>query len=160
MLHSLKGEVKQVTLKRGDKQVIVYTKTIFLNGEELDPEPSQRIRNFYPNGFDWGDLSDGSSQLALAIVLKLTGDYSGFQKLKNEIINTLPKDCDFSITFNFNGSSSRSKVMRHAMAVNKFLNYEFLASKTDEQLLCFVHPNERTVLSEELGIPVKRGFYD
>lgn len=52
----------------------------------LTPEPSQALRNHSPDGFEWGYGGSGPSQLALAIMLDLTGDpdkarkhYQGFK---------------------------------------------------------------------------------
>ncbi len=36
---------------------------------ELDPEPSRKIRNHSPDGFEWGYGGSGPAQLALAILL-------------------------------------------------------------------------------------------
>jgi hypothetical protein len=41
---------------------------------QLEPEPSQAIRNHSPDGFNFGFGGSGPSQLALAILLDFTGD--------------------------------------------------------------------------------------
>jgi len=47
---------------------------LFLDGEELDPKPSQEIKNHSPTGFSWGYTGSGPSQSALAICLELYGE--------------------------------------------------------------------------------------
>lgn len=49
------------------------TREVWLNGHFLEIGPSQRLL-FKDVGFDWGKPCDGSDQLALAILLELTGD--------------------------------------------------------------------------------------
>lgn len=40
----------------------------------LDPGPSQKVWNHSPDGFQWGYGGSGPAQLALAILLDVTGD--------------------------------------------------------------------------------------
>jgi hypothetical protein len=49
------------------------TRTVYLNGIPIDPEPSQRAFNHSPNGYNWGYSGSGPAQLALAILMKFTG---------------------------------------------------------------------------------------
>jgi len=42
--------------------------------EPLYPEPSQKLWNHSPTGFNWGYSGSGPAQLALAILLDVTGD--------------------------------------------------------------------------------------
>jgi hypothetical protein len=44
------------------------------DGRPLDPEPSMRVRRYTRGGFDWGFAGGGPAQLALAILLDVTGD--------------------------------------------------------------------------------------
>jgi len=44
------------------------------DGETLSPEPSQALWNHSPNGFQWGYAGSGPAQLALALLLDVTGD--------------------------------------------------------------------------------------
>lgn len=74
---------------------------VWLDGEFLDPAPSQKIRNHSPDGFNWGYGGSGPSQLALAIVLKLTGKTANYQDLKWKIIAGLPKGRAFDISFEY-----------------------------------------------------------
>ena len=41
---------------------------------ELSPEPSQKVHNHSPDGFNWGYGGSGPAQLALALLLDVTGD--------------------------------------------------------------------------------------
>ena len=59
---------------------------------KLDPEPSQKLINHSPDGFQWGYGGSGPSQLALALLLDVTGD-SGLsvalhQDFKNNFVAT------------------------------------------------------------------------
>ena len=44
------------------------------DGTPLPLAPSLAIRNHSPTGFEWGYLGSGPAQLALALLLDLTGD--------------------------------------------------------------------------------------
>lgn len=44
------------------------------NGDILMPEPSLKVWNHSPTGFSWGYGGSGPAQLALAILLDVTGD--------------------------------------------------------------------------------------
>lgn len=83
--HTLTGKIK--------------TREVWLDGELLDPAPSQKVRNHSPDGFSWGYGGSAPAQLALAIVLKLTGKPDGYQDFKWKYIAGLPVDGDFSIEF-------------------------------------------------------------
>jgi len=41
---------------------------------KLDPGPSQKLYNHSPDGFQWGYGGSGPAQLALALLLDVTGD--------------------------------------------------------------------------------------
>ena len=75
------------------------TREVWLDGHKLDPAPSQKYRNHSPDGFNWGYGGSGPAQLALAIMLKLTGKADGYQDFKFNFIAGLPIDQDFEITF-------------------------------------------------------------
>ncbi len=78
----------------GDKE-----RNVWLDGEKLDPKPSQKVYNHSPDGFNWGYCGSGPSQLALAIMLKLTGKSDGYQDLKFDVIAKIPQG-PFMIGFN------------------------------------------------------------
>jgi hypothetical protein len=52
-----------------------------------------------PDGFNWGYGGSGPAQLALAIMLKLTGDAGSYQDFKFKTIAVLPQGRDFDIKF-------------------------------------------------------------
>ena len=85
MIHTLKGKAR--------------SRHIWLDGELLDPQHSQKVINHSPDGFNWGYGGSGPSQLALAIVLKLTGKTKGYQGVKFSFISKLPQGEDFYVTF-------------------------------------------------------------
>ena len=72
------------------------TRKVWLDGEELLPGESLAYMNHSPDGFNWGYGGSGPAQLALAIVLKITGKATGYQEFKNLYIATREKD-DFII---------------------------------------------------------------
>jgi len=77
MKHTLKGKLE--------------TGEVWLDGEFLSPEESQKHHNHSPDGFSWGYAGSGPAQLALAIVLKLTGVSDGYQNFKDKVIAVLPQ---------------------------------------------------------------------
>jgi len=88
MKHTLKG--------------IASTREIFLDGEYLDPAPSQKVWNHSPDGFNWGYGGSGPAQLALAIMLKLTGKHDGYQDFKFRFVAGLPQGKNFEVEFDDN----------------------------------------------------------
>jgi len=76
---------------------IQETREVFLDGAILTPDESQKVKNHSPDGFNWGYGGSGPSQLALAIVLKITGKSDGYQDFKwKHIAPLLP---NFEIEF-------------------------------------------------------------
>lgn len=45
---------------------------VWIDGEQLLPEESQKVFNHSPDGFSWGYHGSGCAQLALAILLRFT----------------------------------------------------------------------------------------
>lgn len=84
MKHTLSGEVE--------------TREVYLDGKYLDPKSSQKYHNHSPDGFNWGYGGSGPAQLALAIMLKLTGKPDGYQDLF-KVIAAIPQGQDFDIEF-------------------------------------------------------------
>lgn len=85
-------------------------KKIRLNGRELLPARSQKIRNHSPDGFNWGYGGSGPAQLSLAICLELLPEEQAvrvYQDLKFKLIAALPQGKDFqeTLTYTFNGKS-------------------------------------------------------
>ena len=56
--------------------------------EDLDPGPSQRVFNHSPDGFSWGYRGSGPAQLALALLLDVTGDPEISVRLHQEFKET------------------------------------------------------------------------
>lgn len=75
------------------------TREVYLDGKFLDPKPSQKYHNHSPDGFNWGYGGSGPAQLALAIMLKLTGKPDGYQDFKFKVIAAIPQGEDFEIEF-------------------------------------------------------------
>lgn len=73
----------------------------YLDNKLLDPKESQKYHNHSPDGFNHGYGGSGPSQLALAIILKLTGKPNGYQDFKFEFIAGLPNGEDFDVEFDF-----------------------------------------------------------
>lgn len=70
---------------------------ITINGDvELSPEPSYKLRNHSPTGFEYGYRGSGPTQLALALLLDCTGnattalDY--YIDFRDEFINQFAYD--------------------------------------------------------------------
>lgn len=45
---------------------------VFFDGQRMSAEPSKEVINHSPDGFNWGYGGSGPSQLALAILMKVT----------------------------------------------------------------------------------------
>jgi hypothetical protein len=77
------------------------TREVFIDGALLDPSASQEIFNHSPNGFSWGSLGSGCSQLALALMIRFTGTPQIATRLYNDfkydIIQHIPLDSDFEL---------------------------------------------------------------
>jgi hypothetical protein len=86
--HTLRGEVEPDD-----------TVNVWLDGKLLTPERSQEVRNHSPDGFMWGYEGSGPAQLALAIMLELTGKSNGYQTLKRRLISNLPIGLPFDVKF-------------------------------------------------------------
>ena len=57
--------------------------TVTVNGEYLRLEPSLKLRNHSPTGFEWGYGGSGPAQLALAILLDSQGPEIALQHYQN-----------------------------------------------------------------------------
>lgn len=74
-------------------------RNIWLDGIQLFPEESQKYCNHSPDGFNWGYGGSGPSQLALAVVLRITGKLDGYQEFKWKYIAPLRQGMAFEIQF-------------------------------------------------------------
>jgi len=77
------------------------SRRIWLDGMVLDPGRSQAVCNHSPDGFAWGYGGSGPSQLALAVVLQLTGKSEGYQDFKWDVVAKLPMNESFNIDFDY-----------------------------------------------------------
>lgn len=127
------------------------TKKVYLDGTELD-ETIVDGYQCHADNFDWGQTSDGEGRLALAIMIAITGNFDGYQKLKHEVISILPEGSNFEITFHLDSNEVRQMVMSDAMATNKYLTVKYLSGKSNEELLAFVHPMYRTKYATDMGL--------
>lgn len=73
---------------------------VWLDGKWLDPALGQAINNHSPDGFNWGYLGSGPAQLALSIMLALTGKIYRYQEFKENVIAKIPAG-KFKIEFDF-----------------------------------------------------------
>ena len=72
----------------------------WLNGIQLTADRSLRHRNHSPDGFSHGYHGSGPAQLALAIMLELTGREDNYQKLKYDVIANISREEDeFEVEF-------------------------------------------------------------
>jgi len=93
MTHNLKG--------------IYATREVWLDGKKLSPERSQKVYNHSPDGFNWGYMGSGPSQLALAVCLEIMGEQQAknwYQTFKFDIIACLPPN-DFEIVIGFRSNN-------------------------------------------------------
>lgn len=83
---------QKVTVK---KTTLVAQDTVETEGYELPLEPSLKLFNHSPDGFQWGYEGSGCAQLALAILLDLTKDpdlsVRLHQEFKRHLIATADK---------------------------------------------------------------------
>ena len=83
------------------------TREVYLDGKFLDPRPSQAHRNHSPDGYNWGYSGSGPAQLALAIMLKITGKSDGYQDFKFAVISSIPMGADFEIKFQMDSQTGK-----------------------------------------------------
>lgn len=75
---------------------IYSTRQVFIDGDELTPHESLAVHKHSLDGFSWGYGGSGPSQLALAIMLHITGKPDRYQDFKWRFIAPLPQS-DFKI---------------------------------------------------------------
>jgi hypothetical protein len=80
------GCIKEDAPRLGVIVGLAGTRQVFVNGVELSPRDSARVIPFLEGGFYWGSKGRGSSQLALAILLRFVDEgtavslYSDFER--------------------------------------------------------------------------------
>jgi hypothetical protein len=73
---------------------------VYVDHQLLRPEYSLAVRRHSPDGFSWGYLGSGCAQLALAILLEVTGRTMAlryYQEFKEGFIAGLPQGKNFEI---------------------------------------------------------------
>lgn len=80
------------------------SREVFIDGQELIPTKSQKLRNHSPDGFAWGYGGSGPAQLALAILefTDVETAASLYQDFKWEVIALLPQT-DFVFEIDIKG---------------------------------------------------------
>lgn len=86
----------------------VTTRQVWMDGEELEPERAREVWDHSADGFNWGYMGGGAMLLALAIMLKATGNKHGYQDLVRSIVRRLPLNMSFGAriqitTYGFEG---------------------------------------------------------
>jgi len=73
------------------------TRRVWIDGLELRPGKSLKVRNHSPTGFNWGYGGSGPAQLALAIMLELAPGAATmlYQDFKREVVAAWKIDEDF-----------------------------------------------------------------
>lgn len=80
------------------------TRTVYLNGTQLDPAKSLAFHNHSPDGFNWGYCGSGPAQLALSVLMEvLPLEFAAllYVRFKDEIIANIPQDQNFEIDIDF-----------------------------------------------------------
>jgi len=88
------GNENRIHVLKGDKE-----QNVWLNGKQLLPDESQKENHHFSNGFDWGYGGIAPTQLALTILLELTGRSEGYKNFKWKYIAPLVIDEPFKIMF-------------------------------------------------------------
>ena len=74
---------------------------IWIDGKKLHPGKSQKVFNHSPTGFSWGYGGSGCAQLALAILLKVTGSkeiaLAHYQQFKWDVIAKIKNKNSFKM---------------------------------------------------------------
>lgn len=74
---------------------------VFRDGKPLSPEPSLAIVNHSPTGFCWGYGGSGPAQLALALLLDVTGDRDtallNYQEFKWQVVAKWPMGSNWQL---------------------------------------------------------------
>ena len=71
-----------------------FSRRVWLDGKELFPDQSLKVRNHSPDGFCWGYGGSGPAQLALAVCLRKLPKQEAvarYQEFKWEVIAKLPQ---------------------------------------------------------------------
>jgi hypothetical protein len=72
----------------------IDTRVVYVDGKELKPDESQKIRNHSPDGFNWGYGGSGPAQFALALLLLYVDQETAqryYQRFKFAWVASLPQ---------------------------------------------------------------------
>lgn len=86
--------LNRIHVLKGDKD-----RHVWLNGKLLLSDESREHNNHSSDGFNWGYGGSGPAQLALAVMLEITGRSEGYQNFKWKYIAPLCIDEPFKIMF-------------------------------------------------------------
>lgn len=76
------------------------SREVYLDGNQLCPMKSIKIRNHSPDGFNWGYFGSGPAQLALSILMEVTDIPTAtqfYQQFKHEHVGKWEQGKDFSV---------------------------------------------------------------
>lgn len=100
-----KSNKKTPAKKEPEKKVVTFTlkgdgptRRAFVNGKEITPDASMKIRNHSPDGFNWGYGGSGPAQLALATLLAVMPEADArslYQNFKFEHVAGFPMGQNF-----------------------------------------------------------------
>lgn len=95
------GWVMPVKVYKG-QPLLNFEWSVTVDGKELDPKPSQKLRNHSPDGFAWGYGGSGPAQLALALLLDALKDEAKaerwYQHFKWEVVAQWDKEKSWEVT--------------------------------------------------------------
>lgn len=99
---------------------------VYLNGQEISPEYSQKLRNHSPDGFSWGYAGSGPAQSALALCAEIfEHEYEAlalYQQFKFKFIAPLVFDRPNKLTIQPKELSAFYDV--HKEQVKRFKEYD------------------------------------
>ena len=81
---------------RGKRILDTHYTEVSVNNVALPLQPSLKIRNHSPTGFEWGYKGSGPSQLALAILLDCLGDKDMALKYYHKFKGAFVSKCEDS----------------------------------------------------------------
>lgn len=135
--------------KDGTTTVFVSTRA---STKPLPVEPSLKIRNHSPDGFNWGYGGSGPAQLALAILL----DYSGSKELADRYYQEFKRDfvCLFGDNWDLPGDQIKAWLSRKGFAVpgeNDITFLQYLRPDGRQQEIWIERPPEIVELARKIA---------
>lgn len=126
---------------------------IWLNGKELHPAESLKMRNHSPDGFNWGYGGSGPGQSALAICLELYGAALAdriYQNFKWEFVANWRIDHAFEVELDLSGFNARY-VIPVMEALKNELQKQLDRAKADLEFLEWLPRNAENLSNEPIG---------